>query len=416
MGNGIEKLGSVRRLNTAVDAGAGDISYHPSCYTKLKNDARSGKKNSQPMQMEYDPLVIAQLVAYIQNNDNTHKLNDLKNLYHRRLEQLGSNWNEKCVHSGRLKDHLLKKLGPDWSAFSEGRNVYICHKKTAGAAVARTSCLQVTEEEAKSIVEVGLMLRKYILLQQMPFNGSFRSNCLTEPVAKPLLALLDVLIQGSSAVDQTEENQVTINARTRVACTLSQLICSNAARQSTHALTLYQRKERETPFPLYVGLKLLGNDRNKGLIKTFHELGMSVSYDRVMDVRRSLACAMSRQFAEDGVVVPSNMKRGVFTTGGVDNIDVSGQFELHGTAISLINHVTHDNMGIDPPPLTLEGSEGTSIKLPDDFALVPYIAEYAGEINLSSIAAGTGRPTFSENPRAGVPEEAWLNHDQMVLR
>jgi hypothetical protein len=39
-------------------------------------------------------------------------------------------------------------------------------------------------------------------------------------------------------------------------------------------------------------------------------------------------------------------------------------------------------MGVDPPPLTLEGSEGTSIKLPDDFASVPYIAEYAGEIKL----------------------------------
>ena len=106
---------------------------------------------------------------------------------------------------------------------------------------------------------------------------------------------------------------------------------------------------------------------------------MSVSYERVMDVRRGLACAMSRQFAVDGVIVPSNMKRGVFTTGGVDNIDESGRFELHGTAISLTNHLTHDNMGVDPPPLTLEGSEGTSVKLLDDFAIVPYIAEYSGD-------------------------------------
>ena len=101
-----------------------------------------------------------------------------------------------------------------------------------------------------------------------------------------------------------------------------------------------------------------------------------------MDVRRGLACAMSMQYVVDGVFVPSNMKRGVFTTGGVDNIDASGQFELHSTAISLTNHLTHDNLGVYPPPLTLEGSEGTSIKIWDDFAIVPYIAEYSGEIKL----------------------------------
>ena len=76
---------------------------------------------------------------------------------------------------------------------------------------------------------------------------------------------------------------------------------------------------------------------------------MSVSYDRVMDVRQRLALAVSKRFAEDGVAVPSTNKRGVFTT-GVDNIDESGRIELHGTAISLTNHLTHDNMGEDPPP------------------------------------------------------------------
>ena len=53
---------------------------------------------------------------------------------------------------------------------------------------------------------------------------------------------------------------------------------------------------------------------------------------------------MSRRFAADGVVVPSNIKRGVFITGGgVDNIDESGRIELHGTAISLTNQLTRDN-------------------------------------------------------------------------
>ena len=67
-----------------------------------------------------------------------------------------------------------------------------------------------------------------------------------------------------------------------------------------------------------------------------------------MDVRRGLAQAVSRRYAEDGVVVSSNIKRGVFTTGGVDNIDESGRIELHGTAIYLTKHLTRDNMGWTP--------------------------------------------------------------------
>ena len=108
-----------------------------------------------------------------------------------------------------------------------------------------------------------------------------------------------------------------------------------------------------------------------------------------MDVRRGLAQAVSRRFAEDGVVVPSNIKWGVFTTGGVDNIDESGSIELHGTAISLTNHLTRDNMGVDPPLLSLDAPEAATVQLPSDFANVPYIDEYAGYITLSSIPNGT---------------------------
>ena len=36
-------------------------------------------------------------------------------------------------------------------AFQEGREVYLSHKNTAGAALAETACLQVTEDKADKI-------------------------------------------------------------------------------------------------------------------------------------------------------------------------------------------------------------------------------------------------------------------------
>ena len=109
----------------------------------------------------------------------------------------------------------------------------------------------MTEDEADDkIVDVGLKLRRYILLSQMPFSGSFNSHNLSEPVAKPLLTLIDVLLEGSRFIAEEEkEDPASTGARIRVACTVSQPTCSNASKQSSKALTLSQRKERETPFP-----------------------------------------------------------------------------------------------------------------------------------------------------------------------
>ncbi len=70
-------------------------------------------------------------------------------------------------------------------------------------------------------------------------------------------------------------------------------------------------------------MKLHVHDRQKETISTFHSLGISVSDDRVMEVMKCLAKAVSKNWSEDGVVVPPNIKQGVFVTGSVTNIDES---------------------------------------------------------------------------------------------
>ena len=124
-----------------------------------------------------------------------------------------------------------------------------------------------------------------------------------------------------------------------------------------------------------------------------------------MDVRKNFAKAVSKRWAEDGVVVPTNIKRGVFVTSAVDNLDESGRCEFHGTAMTLTSHLTHDNMGEDPPPLCLDLLEESPVQLPNDYANVPYVDEYAGDINLSSTEKELARPTFDENLQTGEPKE-----------
>ena len=134
-----------------------------------------------------------------------------------------------------------------------------------------------------------------------------------------------------------------------------------------------------------------------------------------MDVRKSLARAVSKRWPDDGVVVPSNIKQKVFTTCAIDNIDESGRYEFHGTALTLTSHLTNDNVGEDPPPLTLELPEDILIKLPDNYANVPYIEEYAGDITLPNSGNGGETEDEAENLRSRVPEEALLKHLNKTL-
>ena len=106
-----------------------------------------------------------------------------------------------------------------------------------------------------------------------------------------------------------------------------------------------------------------------------------------MDVRRGFAQDVSKRWAEDGVVVPSNTKRKVLVTNAADNLDEPWHFEYHGTAITLTSHVCHNNMRENPPPLSLD--------VPSDCAIVPYIDEYADDITLSPMDVRSVSPTFA---------------------
>ena len=117
---------------------------------------------------------------------------------------------------------------------------------------------------------------------------------------------------------------------------------------------------------------------------------------------------MAKRFKDEGVLVPTNCKRGVFSTVTTDSIAVSGRTDMLGTSITLIGHLNKDNKGTDPLPLTLNVSEDTPIELSDEFAVVPFVEELGGDIRLSSVREGGGRPL--KNSHAAVEEQAWLKH------
>ncbi|KAF5288011.1 hypothetical protein FQA39_LY15540 [Lamprigera yunnana] len=171
------------RLNTtsnAEDVKAWDIHYRASCYTKLKTEARAATKSSRSTfhQQIYDLLIIAQLLALVKCNNSPQKVTQMRKWYENRLETEKSYWVCPQVHFTGFNEHLLKKLGLDWYLFNDGKEVIF--PKTICADLADTARTQVSEDEAYQIVDVAVLLKKYILFQQMPFNGSFTSGCLNQ--------------------------------------------------------------------------------------------------------------------------------------------------------------------------------------------------------------------------------------------
>ncbi|VDI67831.1 Hypothetical predicted protein [Mytilus galloprovincialis] len=96
---------------------------------------------------------------------------------------------------------------------------------------------------------------------------------------------------------------------------------------------------------------LLSLTRKRDLVDTFFQLGMSVSYDRKLEISTSMANDSCRRFVKENIVWPTNLLQNVFTSSAVNNIDhnprsISSKESFLGTGISLFQHISDDVQGV----------------------------------------------------------------------
>ncbi|ELU07992.1 hypothetical protein CAPTEDRAFT_216620 [Capitella teleta] len=357
-----ESVGDSNLLNklSAGDMVSIEAKYHPKCQVTLYNHARSAHARSADTQnhaSEYEQMhgiAFAELVSYledaIQDNSTTvFKLTDLSKFYLARMGHMGQKQDTE-FHSTRLKERLLQAL-PDFTAICHRRDVLMTCKRNLGDALAKAS----ENEDALHIMRASKAIRKDIdYHRKSEFNGSFTSNCQQKSVPSSLLKFVQMVLDGTNDATNSE------NKASVAAMTISQLIMFNSvkhARKSDINSPRHTRK-RETPLPIYISLKIYGAVRNRGLIDTLHELGICVSYQRLLDITNDIASAVCQRFNEEGVVCPPKLRNGLFTTAAVDNIDhnpssATANGSFHGTAISLMQHPTPSCMGTDRPRIVL---------------------------------------------------------------
>ena len=128
---------------------------------------------------------------------------------------------------------------------------------------------------------------------------------------------------------------------------------------------------------MYLGLNIHSQTKSKKMIDHLNDLCISISYDHVIQLEKNVAYSMCQQFQGDNVVCPSQLCKGLFVAGALDNIDhnpssTTAQSSFHGTGISIIQFPTHDNIGICREPLTLaKESTEKEPQLPPSYTTVP---------------------------------------------
>ena len=105
-------------------------------------------------------------------------------------------------------------------------------------------------------------------------------------------------------------------------------------------------------------------------IHAFFDIGLCKSYDRLLSISTDIANSVCSRFEEDGVVCPPNRRNHVFTTAAVDNMDhnpssTTSSDSFHGSAISLIQHPTVEEPGIDRCTNVIDGASKSQRKLPN---------------------------------------------------
>ena len=92
-------------------------------------------------------------------------------------------------------------------------------------------------------------------------------------------------------------------------------------------------------------------------------------------MERVLAQNLCKQFREENIVFLPSLCKGLYTVAAIDNIDhnpssATATGSLHGTAISIMQHVTMENPGETREIQFHKGPFENEPFLPDGFAIV----------------------------------------------
>ena len=402
----------------------GDAQYHRKCLVALYNlmwqFSNHGNINaSRDRSLSEQAVALAELASYIEESAynesmaSVFKLSDLVKLYTECLNQLGCSTTGK-VNSTRLKERLLLVL-PELRCYPHGREVLLAYERDIGTLI-NFACEENHDSDVMLLAKAAKIVRKQIFDYESKFDGSFNNECQKRAVPDALVTLIRMILEGTNIA--CTDHPESISGRNTIANVISQLVAFNSVRlNSGSSSAVRHSEERETPLPIYLGLMIHATTRKRDIIDKLHKLGLSISYDRVLKLSTDLANAVCKQYDDDGIVCPPGLRKNVFTSSAVDNIDHNpsstttlARDSFHGTAISLTNHLSDDCPGVDRTSIHIATStrSKTVTNMPSSYTLVSP-ASLHNKHPAVPLIPNSVMPTVNPILDISHNEQQWLN-------
>jgi len=181
------------------------------------------------------------------------------------------------MHTTRLKQKLLTRF-PDTQARNKGRDVMLVFKKDMSAVLDKT-CEQDSDNEAVCLARAMKTVRR-LMFDPPPFPGSFDKNCQENSVPHLLLSLINMVLEGPSIKDQL--HQCLMPAALSVAQFLKNNSIKHMRKKVDATLSARHSSTQEISLPICIGLMLHAQTRKRDLVDKLFNLGLSISYDRVL--------------------------------------------------------------------------------------------------------------------------------------
>lgn len=372
-------------LNFLVEgtAAARELYYHKSCLTAFYNRYRDKKLKEHrdtsicSEQQWKSELHFRKILVYIKEQRHqgisVFTVKNLENMYEK---YLNSDDIPYTAHITRFAERLKIGLEPSYQN-STGieirtidKSVKLLFSSDVNEIIDRETCPSTL---VQLLIGTIAPIRQAMSMVKNTFDNHFNPNCEEASVPIQLQILISLLIDGCDP---------NVNGFSQCSKTVAQLTMFHYRKMSKHSSDVVSvrrhPRERETPIPIYLGLKLYATVRSKTLIQRLHFLGVSVSYDRVLFICNNISLNILKNYDLDGVFVSGNLEFGTFMVIAKDNIDVNARstkikHHFHGISMTTIQFPSANQPGTKRDviyDLSSKIDSSHKLDLPSDYAII----------------------------------------------
>ena len=365
-----------------------DAMYHSKCllalYRRLKQKSCVLDDNKNGFKKQVHDQVLAELTLYMEQTENEDKgyifkLADLANLYKTRVRELGGHTPDR-VHTTKLKQRLMLHIENLKEFQDSNSHCYLAFDDDV-RTVLKIFYEKSYDDETFVLSEGAKIIRRDILLEDSTFDGNFTRDCQQHFLPQSLKSFVDNILQGSKISSSHKQ-------LTQSTLTISQLIVQNSIKRIRKNLKttneIHHSRARESPLEVYLGMLMHATTRKKCLIEKLHNLGISISYKLVMKLATTLGNNLLTHYNTVKIVCSPTLKSNVFTTAALDNKDhnpssTTAEGSFHGTGISLFQHPTMKNPGVERDIGKTNSLKRKLLQLPALYANVSPISDFKKE-------------------------------------